>query len=251
MTAPASILPSLSEENYLQQRLCPSPGDDIYLHLSDLRLAMSRVADDKPMRMLDFGCGGSPYRSLFPAAEYLRADLPGTPHVDYEIEPGDEVTPLPIESGTFDLVLSSQVLEHVPDPSSYLREAHRVLKTGSLMVLTTHGIFEDHGCPNDFYRWTDAGLARELISHHFEIVQVWKLTTGPRAVMFLLEHAFPKVKSRTIFGACLWPLRHALVKHRAWWHRQCDAVFGANRVVTTDLAKHRLYIGLGFVVRAV
>jgi hypothetical protein len=82
MPAPASILPSLSEEIYLQQRLHPGPGDDLYLHLSDLRLAMNRVADDKAMRVLDFGCGGSPYRSLFPAAEYLRADLPGTPQVD-------------------------------------------------------------------------------------------------------------------------------------------------------------------------
>jgi SAM-dependent methyltransferase len=246
-----SILPQLSEDTYLQHRLDPSPGDDLYLHLSDLRLAMNRVSDAKAMRVLDFGCGGSPYRSLFPAAEYLRADLLGTPHVDYEIVPGDEASPLPAEAGSFDLVLSSQVLEHVPNPSSYLREARRLLKTGGTMVLTTHGIFEDHGCPNDFHRWTDSGLARELTSHHFEVIEVWKLTTGPRAVMFLLEHAFPKVRKCTLFGACFWPLQYVLLKHRAWWHKQCDIFFKGNRAVTTNLPKHRLYIGLGFIVRAI
>ncbi|WP_395736467.1 class I SAM-dependent methyltransferase [Prosthecobacter sp.] len=248
---PAPVATLISADPYLRERLEPAPGDSMYLHLSDLKLAMASVEDSRPLDLLDFGCGGSPYRSLFPNAHYKRADLPGTEGIDYEIKPGNAFEPLPVESASFDLVLSSQVLEHVPDPDAYLREARRLLRPGGRMIITTHGIFEDHGCPYDFQRWTDAGLARDLTRNHFEIDEVWKLTTGTRAALFLLEQAFPKVRARTLFGACLWPLRYAMLKRRAWWHRGCDTAFSTNRFVKADLAKHRLYIGLGFVVRAV
>ncbi|HEY4529478.1 MAG TPA: methyltransferase domain-containing protein [Luteimonas sp.] len=44
---------------------------------------------------------------------------------------------LPFEDGSFDVVLSFQVIEHVEDPAGYLGEAHRVLAPGGSLVLIT------------------------------------------------------------------------------------------------------------------
>jgi len=77
-------------------------------------------------RVLDLGCADMPYRRFFPAGcEYVGADLPGNPGADVEIGPDGR---LPLEDERFDAVLSTQVLEHVAVPATYLADAHRVLR---------------------------------------------------------------------------------------------------------------------------
>jgi len=46
-------------------------------------------------------------------------------------------TALPFESGSFDLVLSHSVLEHVDSAELYLEECHRVLRSGGVLFLQT------------------------------------------------------------------------------------------------------------------
>src|SRR3954453_20656477 len=88
-------------------------------------------------RLLDYGCADTPYRDSFsPAVEYVAADLPGNPHATLELS-DDGSVPAPDDS--FDALLSTQVLEHVDDPALYLAEAHRVLRPGGRMLLSTHG----------------------------------------------------------------------------------------------------------------
>jgi SAM-dependent methyltransferase len=52
---------------------------------------------------------------------------------------------LPFRAGSFDLVLSHSVIEHVADPASYLREARRVLRSGGLLFLQTAPYLSPHG----------------------------------------------------------------------------------------------------------
>lgn len=47
------------------------------------------------------------------------------------------VLDMPFDDDTFDYVISSEVIEHVPDPVRAVREMHRVLKAGGTLVLTT------------------------------------------------------------------------------------------------------------------
>src|SRR5688572_6193687 len=181
LTMPSSVpsieLEGLADTQYLKPRIDPKPGDSFYLHLSDLKLALARHATDQPITILDFGCGGSPYQGLFPNARYHRADLPQVPDIDYVINEFGRVN---APDATFDLVLSTQVLEHCPDPGVYLAEAKRVLRPGGKLLLTTHGMFEEHGCPYDFHRWTQFGLQRIVEAGGFRINCIQKLTTGDR-----------------------------------------------------------------------
>lgn len=106
-------------------------------------------------RVLDFGCGLKPYRAVFgPDVDYVGADLPGSETADVEIRDG--VVDLPDES--FDLVLSTQVLEHVTDPDAYLSEARRLVRSEGHLLLTTHGVMFYHPHPTDLWRWTVEGL---------------------------------------------------------------------------------------------
>jgi SAM-dependent methyltransferase len=118
--------------------------------------------------VLDFGCAEQPYRRFFAeTVEFVGADLPGNPAADVTIAP-DGTLPLPDDG--FDAVLSTQVLEHVADPGTYLDECRRILRPGGRMLLSTHGLMVFHPDPVDYWRWTRAGLERAIESAGFEIV---------------------------------------------------------------------------------
>src|SRR5207253_5714259 len=60
--------------------------------------------------VVDYGCAARPYVQLLPyGVNYVGVDLPGNPHADLEIAADGTI---PVPSGTVDLVLSTQVLEH-------------------------------------------------------------------------------------------------------------------------------------------
>jgi SAM-dependent methyltransferase len=174
----------LGAEQYIRERIEPTPGDNAYLHLTDLLLGLKTLMPPNVTRILDYGSGGSPYRPLFGACTYHRADLAGDVAVDFEYGPDSR---LPAELADYDCVLSTQVLEHVLSPTAYLAEAYRVLKPGGHLLLSTHGLFEDHFCPHDYWRWTVYGLRKLVEDTGFKVDRILKLTTGPRAAMFLAE----------------------------------------------------------------
>lgn len=240
----------ISKKTYVRERLEPIPGDKLYLHLSDLRIIMGQVSSQHPLKVLDFGCGGSPYRDLFPNADYKRADLEGVPDIDYTIRTGGGIL---IEEAdqVFDLVLSSQVLEHVPSPKDYLVECRRLLKVGGTLVVTTHGFYEDHGCPFDYWRWTSDGLALELKNAGFEVERVWKMTVGPRAVWFLMQQSKLIAKRGSLLWFFLAPWRLAMRHARPLLDRHCDRVWAAERVVIDGGADRNMYIGVAVQARKV
>lgn len=131
-----------------------------WYNLRELRAALSRCIDSlslpKNVRVLDFGCADSPYRCLFPeTADYLRADLEGNTTASIRIN--DDGT-LPLDDSSIDVVLSTQVLEHVVSPETYVRECKRVLRPGGHLILSTHGLWIYHRDPVDYWRWTSDGL---------------------------------------------------------------------------------------------
>lgn len=61
------------------------------------------------------------------------AEAPGLLHVEY---PDEDIQALSFADASFDLVLTSETLEHVPDPRLGLRETLRVLRPGGRHVFT-------------------------------------------------------------------------------------------------------------------
>ncbi|MGD0812827.1 MAG: class I SAM-dependent methyltransferase [Verrucomicrobiota bacterium] len=239
-----AVSESLGNAEYNRQRFHPQPRDPYYIHLADVRLFLSKYEGQSYDTVLDYGCGGSPYRSLFKAARYLRADYVKSPDLDCMI--GLDAR-LDVSDDACDMVLSTQVLEHVFSPQDYLKEAWRVLKPGGKLILTTHGIWEDHGCPYDFRRWTQDGLRRELEEAGFQIQRVVKLTTGPRAVLFLFSQFIGQVHDsrRRLSGLAFRLLRRSSFAKAELRHQWMDRQFADHRAVDGNGGGHGIYLALG------
>jgi SAM-dependent methyltransferase len=109
-------------------------------------------------RVLDVGCGAKPYEPLFSAhaASYVGVDPVDNPRAELK----GSVEALPVDDGTFDVVLCNQVLEHCDDPSKAVSELHRVTAPGGRVLASTHGVMAYHPSPTDYWRWTHAGLEK-------------------------------------------------------------------------------------------
>lgn len=134
----------------------PGFRSPLYLHLRPLWQGLSRSLGSCTGRVLDVGCGIQPYRSLLGpgVVEYVGVDRPGDlsgPHVYGTAED------LPFADASFDVVMLTQVLEHVMDPRCVLAEATRVLKPGGRVIITMPGTWPTHEAPYDFWRFTRHG----------------------------------------------------------------------------------------------
>jgi len=111
-----------------------------------------------PYRVLDVGCGVKPYYPFFEphVSEYVGVDVVENPVADLQ----GAVESLPVEDGSFDLVLCIQVLEHAENPAQAVRELRRVVAPGGRVLASTHGVQVYHPAPVDLWRWTHAGLGR-------------------------------------------------------------------------------------------
>jgi SAM-dependent methyltransferase len=171
-----------------------------------LPAGLEELAAELPVsgRVLDYGCADAPYRRFFaPEAEYVTADLPGNPDAVLELLPDGS---LPCPDDSFDVVLSTQVLEHVSDPDLYLAECFRVLRPGGRVLLSTHGIMVYHPDPVDYWRWTLAGLRRAVQKAGFEVVRFEGImglaATGLQLFQDDLVYRLPR-GVRRVFAFCM------------------------------------------------
>jgi len=189
-------------------RLKPRRTSRVYWHLSKLRQAYeaviaAHIAGGPPAALLDYGCGNRPYQPLFAphCANYRGADLAGNPDADLTLAADGSI---PLADESVGIVLSSQVLEHVVSPTHYLAEARRVLKPNGLLVLSTHGVWQFHPDPTDFWRWTSDGLRKIVDEAGFEIVD-WRGVMGPPATAVQLwqdstQHVVPQLLRALYFA---------------------------------------------------
>jgi SAM-dependent methyltransferase len=112
-------------------------------------------------RVIDIGAGDAPYRELFAAQRYVTLDHAETDHSG-KVDLLGSADSIPADAGSFDVVLCTQVLEHVPDPQRAMREFHRVLVPGGLLLATVPFVWEEHEAPHDYYRYTRWGIEHLL-----------------------------------------------------------------------------------------
>ena len=86
--------------------------------------------------------------------------------------------PFPLESNSFDTVVSMNVLEHVFDFQPVFSEVHRVLKPGGTFVSSTPFMFHIHGSPDDYFRYTEGALGALAKKYGFQVDKIEVLGYG-------------------------------------------------------------------------
>jgi SAM-dependent methyltransferase len=121
--------------------------------------------------LIDVGCGRQPYRSyLSHATRIVACDFDGARgKVDFTCP----AHAIPVAAESFDAVLCTEVLEHVPDPLAVWREFHRILRPGGKVLLTTPVYWPPHELPYDFYRYPEHGLRYLATTAGFEVKELW------------------------------------------------------------------------------
>jgi len=113
--------------------------------------------------LLDFGCGTKPYEPLLKShfKKWFGIDLKdrttGKESQNRADASWDGIT-LPLENNSFDVILATQVFEHVENIENTLKELARVLRPGGHFLITVPMTGVLHEEPWDFRRFTPYGL---------------------------------------------------------------------------------------------
>jgi ubiquinone/menaquinone biosynthesis C-methylase UbiE len=139
----------------------------------------------KGLSILDAGAGELPYKKYCNHLNYTSQDFgqydgkgdnlgaqTGT-WDNSKLDIVSDITNIPVDNSSFDVVLCSEVIEHVPNPLDALKELTRVLKKDGFIILTAPFISATHFAPYHFC----TGFSKYFYEKHlkelgFEIIEL-------------------------------------------------------------------------------
>jgi SAM-dependent methyltransferase len=136
--------------------------DRIEVNVTEIHKLMALAQQQLPSEalVLDAGAGEGRFAHYFRHTRYVPIDLAIGDHTwDYgSIQACVDLACLPLPDNTFDGVICTQVLEHVPNPRQVIDELARVLRPGGHFYLSAPQGWHQHQKPYDFFRFTSFAL---------------------------------------------------------------------------------------------
>jgi SAM-dependent methyltransferase len=131
-----------------------------------LDAAARRHLGDFHGRVLDAGCGTSPYRAHLPASVgYIGVDRSAKAHVRALAD----ISALPFADGSFDGVICTEMLSQSKRPWQLVAELARVLRPGGRLYLTAPFDWHFFDEPYDYFRFTTYGVRALLEDAGFSV----------------------------------------------------------------------------------
>jgi len=137
------------------------PKTNLFHHQWAMNRQLMSFAKDQLSRIperssvLDVGVGSGPYWHLRPDLNWSGLDVCEGEKVDFVITKEES---WPMADKQFDVVLCTQVIEHVEVPEFLVSEIKRVLKPGGQVILNAPFLYPFHGMPEDQARYTTSQL---------------------------------------------------------------------------------------------
>lgn len=122
--------------------------------------------------VFDAGAGEGYYKRLFKNGTYHATDLCKLEKAYGRIHFISDLKSIPVRNEAYDLILCTQVLEHLPQPDQVLGELFRVLKPSGQLWFSAPFFFPEHEVPYDFFRYTRYGLTHLLETQGFEVREI-------------------------------------------------------------------------------
>lgn len=160
---------------------CFQPDYLTLRHLrDDMEMLLRKSQLNANSKILDIGCGTKPYFPIFAeiTKQYVGIDLHGSPQVDIV---ADLSKPIPFSDSYFDMVISTQVLEHVENPRRLVEEMYRVCRTNGIVFVSVPFVWEIHNYPKDFWRFSEQGLA--LLFEKFRHIEIKRYGNSAQAII--------------------------------------------------------------------
>lgn len=126
----------------------------------------------KSYEVLDIGAGTAPFSALFEPFTTFKVDFEPYRGIDFLT---DLNKPFPIADNSFDIIIMSNLLEHIPEPLLLLKECHRILKQEGKLIMTVPFLIKVHQAPYDFLRYTEFMLERLLGLSGFQEIKIEKI----------------------------------------------------------------------------
>lgn len=163
----------LSKILYLRQRVGGiNPNLNIfstqYLAIYTHNIFVKKYIMQNSGKCLDFGCGKKPYKRYSKNLEWIGIDIEGNQYADYIIRNNA----IPQECNGFNLIFSTNVIEHVQELDINIKELIRVSNPKANFLVTIPFLFNEHSGPYDFRRFTKYGIKDFFERYDFEITEI-------------------------------------------------------------------------------
>ena len=133
-----------------------------------------RLPEFSPCRVLEIGTRAWDGKGIAHQRERVLAVNPGAEWVGTDLLAGEGVDVVAdvhelsayFPAARFDIVILLSILEHLARPWDAAKELAAVVRPGGIALVATHQTFPYHAYPEDYYRFTTAGLAEIFGERH-------------------------------------------------------------------------------------
>ena len=105
-------------------------------------------------QVADIGCGEQPLRAQIEGLGGIYTGIDIVQNAHNTVDVLANITDVPLGDSTFDVIVCTQVLEHVSDSYGAFKELARLLKPGGQLIITAPLGYPLHEEPYDFVRFT-------------------------------------------------------------------------------------------------
>lgn len=149
---------------------------------------------------INVGAGVLSYREFTNFEQYITIDI------DIKVKPDVcmDIYALALKPACADVVIATEVLEHLEEPKRAIFEIKRVLKKGGFCIVSVPFIYPYHGEKDmgDYYKFTEEGLKKlfknftklEIIPYGSTLQTLWLLLSHRKRFLKPLNYVFQYFK---------------------------------------------------------